>query len=146
MSPMVTQSMAETVAKSLHLDLLEVLAEGWALAVEIRAYRDRKKHPPGTTAILRVGENGVKREIKPVIVIDFGGQHRFPVDVAVVVEARFRGIELSITDACITAVGSGECDVTLRPTLAGTGLCQPIVLKSWKLPGRRVFRKPVAIP
>ncbi len=145
-SPMVTQSIAELVGSSLHLDLLALFAEGWASAAKIRDYRDAKKHPAGTLAVLKLGAHSIKREVKPVIVIDLGGAHRFPVDVAIEIKGSFRGIELSIQDSEITAVGSGTCDIGVEPKLAGVAVCEPIILKSWKLPGRRVFKTPIKIP
>lgn len=144
-SPMVAGAIQDLVASALHLDVLALLAQGWGLAAEIRGYRDTSKHPKGSVGVVKLGAHSIQRDVKPVIVLDFGGSHRFPVDVAIRLEAAFRGVELSIQDACITAVGCGSCDLSVQPRIAGNALCDARRLEAWRLPGRHTFAPPIAI-
>ncbi len=144
-SALVKQAIDTTVAAALHVDLIALLAEGWVLARDIADYGDPEKHPEGTTAVLKLGEHSVERDIKPVITIDLGTTHRFPVDLVIGVTGTFRGIEIAIRDAAILSVGSGTCDIAVGLTLAGKDLWTR-TLADWRLPGVHVFTRPIAIP
>jgi hypothetical protein len=142
----VDQAIDDTVQSALHLDLLALLAEGWTGASEIRAYRSTKAPPAGKAAVVRLGKHSVHRDVRPTIVVHFGVARRFPVDISVSVTGTFEGIELSIADGAITAVGTGTCQLSLQPKAGGANLGKPIVVHDWKLPGRYTFARPIAIP
>lgn len=144
-SALVKQAIDATVASALHVDLIALLAEGWVLAGDIKAYGDRTVHPRGSTSILKLGKHDIERDIKPVVTIDLGGSHRFPVDLTIAVTGTFEGVEIAIRDAAIVSVGSGRCSVTVTLRVAHETIWTES-LADWRLPGLHMFEKPIAIP
>ena len=133
----------DVVRSALHLDVLALLAEGWATASEIRELG--KKTPPGQTAILRLAPHSITREIQPVIIVHFGADHKIPVNVAIEIAGSFLGIELSVENQAITAVGTGHCELSVQPKFAGQHVGQPKIIRDWTLPGRYAFQTPIAV-
>lgn len=144
-SAVVKQAIDATIASALHVDLIALLAEGWVLSGDIKAFGDPRAHPAGTTAVLTLGKHAIERDIKPVITIDLGGSHRFPVDLTIAVAGTFHGVEISIRDAAIVSVGSGTCDLAVSLMLAEKEVWTK-TLADWRLPGVHVFEKAIAIP
>ncbi len=142
---LVRGALAKAVTSSLHLDVFATLVEGWRTANEIRAHRVPDPDHPGAVAVVKLGKHSITRELRPVVTIGLGAGLRHPLDVAVALTGTFQGIELSIADGCIQAIGAGTCELSIAFTLGGETLDGPPP-KSWKLPGAHRFVPPLPIP
>lgn len=144
--PMLDGAITRAATSCLHIDPLALLADGWATAKAIRAYRDPQANPPGTTSILKLAKHSIERDIKPAITIKLGALQRFPLSLALTVAGVFQGIELAISNGKIVSVGCGTCHLAFHIKLADKAVMAPKTLKEIKLPGEYRFVQPLAIP
>lgn len=143
---MLDSAIRERLASGLHVDVLDLLAEGWNKAVELDDCRERSRRSPLATMIVTVGEHSISRDVKPEIVISYSVQKRFPLAAGLTVAGTFEGIELAFKGGKIISVGSGRCAVSVQFKLKAKEIGKPWVLKRWNLPGEHRFDPPLALP
>ena len=141
---MLQRAVAGKLAEEAHIDILGLLADGWNKAAELDDCRKRSAQSPQATMIVTLGAHTISRDLKPEIVVSYGAVQRFPVDVSLTVAGTFEGVELALKAGRIISVGSGQCDVSVRFSVAGKAVGKPWVLKRWRLPGERRFDPPLA--
>src|ERR1700722_8404677 len=88
---MLDRAVGDRLASGLHIDLLDLLADGWNKAVELDECRKRSQQSPLATMIVTIGQHSISRALKPEIVISYGAQKRFPLDTELTVAGTFEG-------------------------------------------------------
>ncbi len=132
-----------SVAAALHIDPLQALADGWATAEDVRTFRDAGQ--PGQPVVLRLGQHGIERDLKPAITIDLGAKRRFDLDMALTLGGAFDGVEISILQGKLVAVGAGTCTLSLYVKAAGQALTPAKTLKTLRLPAEYRFVQPLSL-
>ncbi len=131
------------VAAALHVDPLQCLADGWATADDIRAFKNAGT--PGQPVVLRLGAHRIERDLKPGITVDLGARRRFDLDMALTLAGAFEGIEISIVQGKLVSLGAGTCSLSLCVKVAGEAVTPDKTLKSLHLPAEYTFLQPVPI-
>lgn len=133
---------AGEVRKALDLDVVEVLAEAWAKARELREYRHK---PPGEVHLLHLASHDLSTEVHPVLVVDLGTPPHPELRFALQVTARFEGAVLRIQDGTITGVETGHATATAQLKYRAVPLHRKEESPRLGLPGARTFRTPIRI-
>lgn len=131
------------VAAALRVDPLQLLADGWATADDIRAFKAAGR--PGQPVVLKLGAHSMERDLKPAITVDMGARRRFNLDMALTVTGAFEGVEISIVEGRLVSVGAGTCSLSLCVKVAGTAVAPDKTLKSLHLPAEYRFLQPIAL-
>ena len=131
------------VAAALRVDPLQLLADGWATADDIRAFKTAGQ--PGQPVILRLGAHRIERDLKPAITVDVGARHYFALDMALTVSGVFEGVELAILQGKLVSVAAGTCSLSLCIKVAGEVVTPEKTLKSLHLPAEYRFLQPISI-
>ena len=136
-------AVTRAVAAATHVDPLQILADGWATADDVRAFKDAGK--PGQPVVLRLGAHSIERDLKPAISVDIGAKRRLTLDMALVLGGAFEGVEISIVQGRLVSVGAGTCSLSLQVTVGGEAVTPSKTLKSIKLPAEYAFLQPIPI-
>ena len=131
------------VAAAMHVDPLQLLADGWATADDIRAFKAAGE--PGQPVVLKLGAHSIERDLKPGITVDLGARRRFDLDMALTLSGAFEGIEISIVQGKLVSIGAGTCSLSVCIKVAGEAVTPDKTLKSLHLPAQYVFLQPVQI-
>jgi hypothetical protein len=142
--PLLDGAIAQAMKSALDFNVLAFLADGWSTAKQIHELAHTGK--PGSVAIVKLGKHSITREMKPVVHVRLGVETNVPIDLSIQLTGTFDGIELSVGNGGILAVGSGTCGLALDLKLAGQPLGNTRKLATWKLPGEHRFAPPIAVP
>jgi len=141
-TPILRGAIIRAVMRCLHFDPLALLAEGWCSARDIRACRNADK-ATGKPVVLKLGRHSIERDMHPTVTIDLGSEKSFDLNVGLSVAGYFEGIELTINNARLIAVGAGTCSLTLQIKVAKRTIVSR-ELKTLELPGEYRFAQPLA--
>ena len=144
--PLVRGRIAESIGETLRTDGLLWLAHGWSAAMELRAFKDPARYPPGKPSFLKLGKHKLSGALHPKVVVRCAGQELTSVTFDVPVTAEFNAITLTIQDAAVTGLGGGECAISLQIRYRGAVLSPKLPVRTIPLPGSYDFPRPLAIP
>lgn len=136
---------ADKVNGELDVDALELLGKAWAKLKILREYADPKKHPPGQTSVIQLGQHDVTHTCDPVLALRAAGVKLTELKLALELDARFKSVALSIVDGRIMAAAPGEASVIARLKYKSVKLKEQST-PAWKLPGEIKFGKGIPIP
>jgi hypothetical protein len=141
LSGKIADQTADAVAKTLDVDVIELLARGWAKAWELHEYSEAAgKHPPNEVDTLFLGEHDLRHELHPTAVLSFGAFSRITMEFVVEVAAHLKTAQLTVKGGKITDVGECTGSVSAEFKFAGIPLhdaleSHPLVLvRSFHLP------------
>ena len=144
--PLVRGRIAEAIGEKLRTDSLLWLAHGWSAAMELRAFKDSARYPPGKPAFLKLGKHKLNGTLHPKVIVRCAGAELTSITFDVPVTAEFNAVTLTIQDAALTGLGGGECAISLQIKYRGADLSPKLPVKTIPLPGRYDFARPLAIP
>lgn len=124
------------------LDLFGVFAQGWAKVVELNAFTDPAKNPPGTTGYVLIGRLEQKLPVELDVTLALGPLKAPPVTFVLEVIARFEAVELAIRDAHIVSAGGGQCLLSTLLKYGPHKLSPDFRIKTIDLPGEHRFAEP----
>ncbi len=142
-TPILRGAIIRAVMACLHFDPLVLLAEGWSTARDIRACRNADK-ATGKPVVLKLGAHSLSRDMHPAITVNLGSEKSFALDVALSLTGMFEGVELTISESKLIAVGSGTCSLSLQIKVAKRTVVSR-ELKTLELPGEYRFAQPLAL-
>ncbi|MFT3996519.1 MAG: hypothetical protein QM667_03860 [Asticcacaulis sp.] len=119
---------------ALRADPFALLAEGWRTSKDIRKFHAGERAQLGEPVVLKLGAHDIERDLMPEVVVNVGAERRFPLKLALTLSGGFEGVELSILDGDLTAIGSGHCRLSLKVRVAGRTV-ESITLGKLSLPG-----------
>ena len=125
----------------LNFDVVELLGRGWVFARELHEYKDPNKHPRDESSIVYLGKHKMKTELYPVVTLMIGPisrELRFTLEVT----ANINSAALSIRDAHITGLGTGDCSLEAQLKYREFALHDPIESRKVTLPGHHDFDAP----
>lgn len=143
-SSLLRHAISRAISNALHIDPLQLLADGWSTADDIRAFNDAG-HPTGKPVVLRLGAHSIERDLKPALTIDLGAQRRFDLDIALALSGAFNGVEISILQGKLISVGAGTCGFSMCVKALGQPVTQWKTLKSFALPAEYRFMQPLSL-
>jgi hypothetical protein len=124
------------------LDLFGVFAQGWAKVVELNAFTDPAKYPPGQTGFVLLGRIEQKLPVDLDLTLALGPLRAPPVSFVLEVTARFEAVELAIRDAHIVSAGGGKCLLATILKYGPHKLSPEAKIKTIDLPGEYSFTEP----
>ena len=105
---------ADAVHDVLGMDIFEIIARGWAKAVELREYNDPVKYPPDKESKTHLFEHKLTANLHPVIEVTILGFGRTKLRFTLELTATFRSAELHIKGGRIVAVAAGDCSASAQ--------------------------------
>lgn len=119
---------------ALRSDPFALLAEGWRTSKDIRTFYQGERAQLGEPVVVKLAAHDIERDLTPEVVIHVGAERHFPLRLALTLCGAFEGVELSILDGDLIAVGSGRCHLSLKLRVAGRTL-ESLTLGKLTLPG-----------
>jgi hypothetical protein len=135
--------LGEAVTGALGLDVLELIAQAWAKADELRGLA---KTPPGTGELTHVflAKHEVACENKLNVVLEFAGAPAVTDHLRLTVTAQFEGVGLTIDSGCIVALDAGRGAAKAELHYSNAKLVGSTT--DWvTLPGKLVLSRPIPI-
>jgi hypothetical protein len=124
------------------LNLFGVFAQGWAKLVELDAFTDPVKNPPGSTGYVLIGKLEQKLPVELDVTLALGPLKAPPVTFVLEVIARFEAVELAVRDAHIISAGGGQCLLSTLLKYGPHKLSPDFRIKTIDLPGEHRFAAP----
>lgn len=140
-SGLIGSTVTGAILKRLNFDVVELLGRGWVFARELHEYKDPTKHPPGESSIVYLGKHKMKTELYPVLTLIIGPitrELRFTLEVT----ANINSVALSIRDAHIIGLGTGDCSVQAQLKYREFALHDALESRKLTLPGHYDFQAP----
>ena len=104
----------DAVHKVLGIDVFEIIARGWAKAVELREYNDPVKYPPDKESKTHLFDHKLTAKVHPVIEVTILGFGQTKLKFTLELTATFRSAELHIKGGRIVAVAAGDCSASAQ--------------------------------
>ena len=130
---MVADKAGQAARGLLSMDPVELMAQAWAKARELHAYRDETKHPPGETSTVFLGEHSLTCDLHPVIDVTLAALGKLTLEFTLEFAADIRAAELTIRDKAIVAVGRTDASVSAVLKYKDTPLHDPLESKKLTL-------------
>jgi hypothetical protein len=127
---------------ALDRDVLELLAEGWRSAHELRQLAARNKSEPGTRVEWTLGTHSLMTSVHPVLQVSVPG-YRFPaLRFTLELGAEIAVAQLSIQGGRIAAASALECKLVAQLKYGEVKLHEPRKSRAFQPLGRHVFAAP----
>ena len=131
----------DAIRDCLNFDVVELLGRGWETAQELHEYKDQHKHPANETSIVTLGKHKMTTAFDTVLVVTVGPKS-WDLPFTLEMTAHIDTMALSICNAHITGLGSGECSVEAQLKYKQAPLHKAIQSRKVTLPGHHDFKAP----
>ena len=132
---------------ALDRNVLEMLAEGWSSARELREVAKATRRPPGARAEWVLGKHTVTTSVHPVLQIAVPGGRYDALRFTLELSAEINAVQLSIAGGHITAATGIECTLVAQLKYGDAKLHAPQKSRKFRPLGEYTFPAPgIAIP
>jgi hypothetical protein len=144
----IADRVTQAVTGVLDIDVLSILAGGWAKAGEIRQYRTPDpKLPTGAVTELFLGEHDLSAELHPVVTLSFTKVAAIRIPFVLSLIAHIRFAKLTIRETRIIEVGQTDASVKAQLNLGAFPLHKPLESSECTLVKGHKLKDPgIAIP
>jgi hypothetical protein len=116
------QEAAAAAAALLEVDPIEVLLRGWRKHRDITAAARRTVAAPGSTELVTVAGHEVTVDQQPAVKVLVDGRTVATLQLGLTIEFDVKALVLGISEGRLTAVHSGQCDITVTLAVQSTDL------------------------
>jgi hypothetical protein len=132
----------DAIAKTLDIDVFEILAKAWGVARALREYADKTKHPPKEVSTLNLGKHEFTTNLHPVLTFQVGSFPPRPFEFSLELKVVVGMVTLEIQEQRICAVAAGDCRVTAQLKYKKVPLHTEKKSKALPLSARHVLEAP----
>jgi len=131
----------DAIRDALHVNVFELLAQGWSIARELHEYTDPALHPPAERSVVFLGEHSLSTTAYPVLTVRVGEVSYPAIRLNFELTGKFRAAAIVIQNGHITGIETGDCSVTAQLSCGDVPL-HAVKSRDITLPGRIKFRVP----
>jgi hypothetical protein len=138
----VRDELARAVHGLLDIDLGTVLLSGWAKWRALTDAARRTRDAPGTTEVVPLVEHTVASTLTPYVDLVVSDVRLATVHLELGIELTLRGVEATLRDGALVALGGGSCEVAVALAVEG----QEVTRRTAELPPAVLVRVGSGIP